>query len=175
MSTSGQTERLEVLARILDMVAGSADMDEIDRYMHSDIVFHMDGLAFRGLSAWRKFMRYTHAHSGLEDTVLTIAKVEEEGERLRVSIAGQGRRAGSVVIAEPVWVTYRFAAGKVAEAWTTRRNYTFFFGERIRSPVYFVWLILRVLTWNGFREWRRRRLQPWKAAGPGSRKGSSGS
>ncbi len=76
-----------------------------------------------------------------------ILAAQEDSDRVRVRIAGQGRRDGQAVEAEPVWVTYRFAGDRVAEIWTRRENYVFFFGERIRKPVYLVWLMLRIVVW----------------------------
>ncbi len=40
-----------------------------------------------------------------------------------------------------------FAGDLVAEIWTRRENYVFFFGERIRNPIRFVWLMVRIVVW----------------------------
>ncbi len=147
-------ERLDVLARILEIVAGPADVTEIGRYMRSDVVVNMDGVAFRGLSGWQKWMRYSHACSGLEDVSLEITGAEDDGERLRVAVVGRGRRDGRDVTSEPVWITYRFDGVKVAETWTSRRNYVFFFGDGIRSRLGFAWLMLRIVVWCAWQDLR---------------------
>ncbi len=147
-------DRLAVVAHILEIVAGPAGVGEIGRYMRSDVVVNMDGLAFRGLAGWRKWIRYSRARSGLEEASLEIVDSEDDGERLRVAIVGRGRRAGRPVVSEPVWITYRFDGGKVAETWTSRRNYVFFFGDGIRSRLGFAWLMLRIVTWCAWQDVR---------------------
>ncbi len=58
-------ERLGVVARIPEIVAGPADVGEIALYIHSDVIVNMDGIAFRGLTGWRKWIRFSRARSGL--------------------------------------------------------------------------------------------------------------
>lgn len=155
--------RRHLLERVLRLVAGPADLGEVERYMTADVVVHLDRLTFRGLGGWRRWMRYSHARSGLTEVELELLDAEELGaDRLRVRIGGRGRRGDRVVVAEPVWIVYRFVsaevedigedgadgAEKLAEMWTSRRNYTFFFGPSSATLPGFAWLLLRIMAWN---------------------------
>ncbi len=153
-----RARRRMVLRDLVCLVAGPADVAEVGRYMHPGVTVHMDSLVFRGLAGWQKWIRYSHAASGLAEVELEILELEDlGGERLRATIGGRGRRAGRPVVAAPISVTYRFADDKVAETWTSRHNYVFFFGDRIRHSLGFALLLARILVWNWTRDTFRRK------------------
>ena len=146
--TETRNGRREVIEQILRIVAGPADVRDVARYMRKDVVVHMDSLTFRGLSGWQKWIRYSHAKCGLEATRFEILDIEErQPDHLRVQLQGHGRRLGRPVVSNPAYVTYRFSGNLVAETWTTRHNYRFFFGDRIRHFWYFAWLLFSIVTW----------------------------
>ncbi len=142
--------RSTTIKEILRIVAGPAEVEEIARHMDEDVAVHMDGNVFHGLAAWRAWIRYSHAHCGLSETSLHLTELDElDDSRLSATITGKGIRAGVPVVSEPVEILYSFGTdGKVDATWTSRHNYTFFFGEGIRSPWGFGWLLLRIVLWT---------------------------
>ncbi|MCA9684223.1 MAG: hypothetical protein KC457_18655 [Myxococcales bacterium] len=144
-----QARRRRSLERVLAIVAGIGPLAEIEEHMHADVVVHMDGLAFTGRGGWCKWIRYQQHHALVTDLTLEIVDLDVRGDDWRVRVRGEGReRRGGLRRRTEVELRYRWSGERIAEAWTSRRNYELFFGPGLRSPLGFAALLGRIGLWN---------------------------
>lgn len=144
--------RIASLERILAVFAGAAPVEAIAAEVHDDVVVHIDRLRFRGLSGWRKWARHSRATWPFDQLRFEVVDAEHEvaGDRLTVAIAAVGRRRGAAAEerSPAERFVYRFDGDKVREIWTSRRNYTFLYGERFGRLPGFMGHVARLVWWN---------------------------
>lgn len=142
--------RVAALEGILEVFAGRRPIDEIDAYLHEDVLVHIDRLRFRGRGGWKKWARHSRATWPFDHLRFEIEDhtYDPRSGRLEVGIAAvAGEGAGARRSAAERFV-YRFEGDKVREIWTSRRNYTFLYGDRFATLPGFAAHVGRLMWWN---------------------------
>jgi flavin-dependent dehydrogenase len=144
--------RLAALEEILAVFAGSRPLEEITEHIADDVVVHIDRLSFRGRGGWVKWARHSRATWPFAELRFEVEShtYDPAEDRLEVAIAAVVRdRPGGPERRSPTErFVYRFDRGRVCEIWTSRRNYTFLYGDRFARLPGFAAHIGRLLWWN---------------------------
>lgn len=120
-------------------MAGELDITEFDRILSPALILHVEGRTFsgtEGMKAFLTFMRHRISHL----TIVWDGTVSHEDGTVSLFGRWMGERRGRRISSDEVSARYRIEGGKVAEVWTKRANYEFFFGSLVRSWPAF-WLI----------------------------------
>ncbi len=142
------SEQLAVLNNILDTFAGHRPIEEIDKYLHSDLRVHMDKLSFSGSSGWTMWARHSHATWPFDDLRFQVVNHCHDGDKLTVSMTATGTIDGTTSTSGPAEFIYRFSGNKVAEIWTSRKNYGYLYGEAFTTRLGFAAHMARMGWWN---------------------------
>lgn len=132
-------DQQRVVERLLAVMGGELEISEFDRILSPTLLLHVEGRTFggtEGMKAFLTFMRRRISRLTI-DCVRTVS--HEDGT---VSLSGRwiGERGGCRISSGEVSARYRIESGAIAEVWTKRANYEFFFGYLVRSWPAF-WLI----------------------------------
>lgn len=144
----------EVVERLVEMIAGTQATAEAPAVLHQDVISHMDGLTFRGISAWQTWLAFLRAHSRVANLTADCDRiVTNPNQTLTVYGRWRGDDQGSPTRSREVWATYRVQDGLVVEIWTTRTNYTFMLGPIMRFRIGLLIMLAYVGMWS---RWLRR-------------------
>lgn len=144
----------DVVERLVEMIAGTRDTADAPMVLHHDVISHMDGLTFRGISAWQTWLAFIRAHSRVANLTADCDRiVTNPNQTLTVYGRWRGNAQGLPAGSKEVWATYRVQNGRVVEIWTTRTNYTFILGPIMRFRIGLLIVLAYVGIWSS---WLRR-------------------
>lgn len=132
----------------MEIVSGREPLARGGQVVAQDLTCHMDGFTVRGINAWAHWIEFIRSR-GVADVEAEVERVETHPDG-RVTVRGRlrGVRGGRPVVSPPGSATYRLEAGRVAEVWTTRRNYELMFGWRARSAAAWLLVMIQVSLWS---------------------------
>lgn len=144
----------DIVERLVEMIAGTRDTADAPNVLHQDVISHMDGLTFRGISAWQTWLAFIRAHSRVANLTADCDQiVTNPNQTLTVYGHWRGDAPDAPAISNEVWATYRVQAGRVVEIWTTRTNYTFILGSIMRFRIGLLMVLAYVGIWS---RWSQR-------------------
>lgn len=142
----------EVVERLVEMIAGTRDTADAPTVLHQDVISHMDGLTFRGISAWQTWLAFIRSHSRVAKLTADCDRiVTSPNHTLTVYGRWRGDARGSPAVSSEVWASYRVQDGLVVEIWTTRTNYTFILGPIMRFRIGLLMVLAYVGIWSRWR------------------------
>lgn len=122
-----------VIHQLSEILAGRAPIAHGERIIAEDVVCHLDGLTFRGRGAWRNWIAYIRSRPHIARMDALVDGIEADAEGF-VTLVGRwrGEVRGVPTVSDRASARYRVEGGQVREIWTTRGNYVFMFGGRMR-------------------------------------------
>jgi hypothetical protein len=139
--------RRQTLQRILDTFAGSAPPTELERYMHPSVVVHLDRWKHRGTRGWTLWTRHSLATWEFTAVRFEVVDCTADNDVLTTTIRAHVERNGGEEVSEPVPIKYRFEDARVAEIWTSRKNYVFLYGRAFGTLPGFLLHMVRIGLW----------------------------
>lgn len=162
MMTTSRKDIQVAIERLAEALSGRLDIESGADLFHPDLVVHLDGLTFRGISAWKSWVGYLRSREGMESLEISCDGIADIGPGIVTAFGRWRVWDGSGVREMNAAATYRFHEGRIAEVWTTRANYEMMFGPAVRSRAGLMVVLVRVLVWARF---RRGRMTPPIALG----------
>lgn len=128
-----------VVERLLGIMAGELEIAEFDRILSPALLLHVEGRTFSGTESMKAFLTFMRRRISHLTIVCDQTVSHDDGT---VSLIGRwmGERRGRRVSSKEVSARYRIEGEEIAEVWTKRANYEFFFGRLVHSWPGF-WLI----------------------------------
>lgn len=137
-------EALQILIAVLQ---DQAPLTAVDPVFMPIVDCHMDQYRFKtSASGWKEWVRFLREKGRVSEMsgVCTAARLNKDGT-LTIKGYWTGKRHGRSVVSGPISATYRLENGQIAELWTERKNYAFFFPilrYRYGLEIIFVYLFL---------------------------------
>lgn len=142
-----------VVEHLVELIAGTRPIAEAASVLHQQVISHMDGLTFQGISAWQTWLAFIRAHSRVANLTADCDRIlTNPDQTLTVYGRWRGDYQAAPAVSSEVWATYRVQDGRVVEIWTTRTNYTFILGPLVRFRLGLLAILAYVGIWS---RWRR--------------------
>ena len=146
--TDAETNRGKI-ASLMGILSGEAPIESGVALLAPDVVFHVDAWRFQGINVWANWIHYTRTRGRIADPKVLVDEIVTESDGT-VTVRGRwsGMRGGRELISKPCSARYRFADGRVVEAWSTRHNYVPLCGMHVACWLGFAVQLLRVSLWK---------------------------
>lgn len=146
--TDAETNRAKI-ASLMGILSGDAPIESGVALLADDVVFHVDAWRFQGINVWANWIHYTRTRGRVADPKVLVDEIVTEPDGT-VTVRGRwtGMRRGRQLISKPCSARYRFADGRIVEAWSTRHNYAFMCGAHVWCWVGFAVQLLLVSLWK---------------------------
>jgi hypothetical protein len=137
------------VARLTTILSGELPIHAGAEILAPDVVAHVDGWRFQGINVWANWIDYLRTRGRVADPTLLVDELAVHPDA-RVTIRGrwQGLRDGRVATSKPGAATYRLENGRIAEIWSTRRNYAFLCGAHVEYHWGLAYELLRTQWWR---------------------------
>ena len=137
------------VASLMAILSGEAPIESGVALLAADVVFHVDGWRFQGINVWANWIRYTRTRGRVTDPKVVVDEIVTEPDGT-VTVRGRwtGMRRGRQLNSKPCSARYRFADGRIVEAWSTRHNYAFLCGSYLWCPLGFAVQLLFASWWK---------------------------
>jgi hypothetical protein len=144
--TPVQTADEAVVARLLAAI-GDGPLSEAVYLLAPDVICHMDRFTARGADVWVDWVLFIRSHS-IEKLNVVVDRYETGADGIITAFGGL--TAGSEGTASPRAGTarYRVVDGRIVEIWTSRSNYEIIFGPKVRRPLSWLLVLVRMAIWR---------------------------
>jgi hypothetical protein len=143
-----------LVLRLVAVIGGEAPREDAHRLLAPGLVCHMDRYTVRGTDVWFDWIDFLL--SSAEGNVTVEVDRVVTNPDATITVVGWLRCARSPLASRQEHAaTYRVEQGRIAEIWTTRRNYEMIFGAKARHPLLWWFVLLRMAVWRRL-PWRRR-------------------
>lgn len=133
------------VSQLIEILAGRTPISHAPEIIAPDVVSHMDGHTFSGISTWAKWLAYVRTQSRVGPPDLeTDRLVANEDGTITAYGRWKGCKDGAPVLSPEVWARYRVEDGKIVEIWTTRANYVFLLGPGVGTRFGLLLVMLHV-------------------------------
>jgi len=133
----------------MTILSGDTPIEAGIELMAPNVIAHVDGWRFEGINVWANWIQYLRTRGCVAEPTLLLDELLVEQD---ASITARGRwkglRDGGPVISHPCTATYRLTGGRIAEIWSTRRNYVLLCGAHVEYRWGFLAELLRVKQWK---------------------------
>jgi len=122
-----------VIRALVEVLSGRAPLSDGEALLAEDVLCHLDGLAFRGRGAWRTWIAFIRSRPGIADLGTRVESIGLDADG-RIVLSGRwtADKGGTRCVSAIATAAYRIENGRIAELWSTRTNYTFMLGHRVR-------------------------------------------
>ena len=143
-----------LIARLLEVISGDAPRSEALRLLSPDVISHMDRFTVRGIDVWFDWLDFLL--SNVQGSVRVDLNRFEHHSDGTITAYGWLRVVPSAEeTSQQNWARYRVDGNRIAEVWTTRSNYERIFGAKVRHPLSWFFVLLRMAVWRRL-PWTRR-------------------
>ena len=150
--TVANTPTTQVRA-LLQIISRQRPMDEAIALLDDNVAAYMDNQKIgNGKTPWFQWVRFLHHTADIKKIsplTILIDQLEEKNDTVTVQARWQGEINGALQTSAAGLVTYQVKNQKIINIWTSRRNYTFIYGDAIAdNRIAFYWLLGRLMLWN---------------------------
>ena len=136
-----------VVARLLATVGGDVPLTEAVHLLAPDVICHMDRFTARGADAWLDWVEFIRSR-GVPNVKVEVARIETGADGIIIAFGGFTAGSRETVSSRGGSARYRVVDGRVAEIWTSRWNYEIIFGPKVRHPLRWLLVLLRMALWR---------------------------
>lgn len=138
-----------VVAKLMTILSGDTPIEAGAELLSPKVVAHVDGWRFEGINVWANWIQYLRTRGRLAEPTLIVDRIETNPD---ATVTAHGRwagiRDGCLMTSRPCHARYRVADGRIAEIWSTRRNYAFFCGRHLETRLGLAFELLRARRWK---------------------------
>lgn len=142
-----RTAQESLVARLLEAVGGDAPRDAVVNLLAPDVICHMDQFTARGLDAWVDWVEFIRSR-GVENVKVVVERLETGADGIITAYGGLTVGPAGSIAPHGGDARYRVVNGRIAEIWTSRSNYEVIFGSRVRRPLSWLLVLLRMAVWR---------------------------
>lgn len=136
-----------VVARLLAAVGGDVSLAEAVHLLAPDVVCHMDGFTARGRDVWIDWVLFIRSQ-GVENLKVEIERLETGADGIITAFGGFTAGPAGTHSSRGGSARYRVVDGRIAEIWTSRWNYEGIFGSKVRHPLRWLLVLMRMALWR---------------------------
>lgn len=136
-----------VVARLLAVVGGDVSFAEAVHLLAPDVVCHMDRFTARGPDVWIDWVRFIRSQ-GVESLKVEIERLETGADGIITAFGGFTAGTERTSSVRGGSARYRVVDGRIAEIWTSRWNYEVVFGPKVRRPLRWLLVLVRMALWR---------------------------
>lgn len=166
-----------VVARLLAGI-GDGPLSEAVYLLAPDVVCHMDRFTARGADVWVDWVLFIRSR-GVENLKVVVDRYETGADGIITAFGGLTAGFEGTTSPRAGTARYRVVDGRIVEIWTSRWNYEIIFGPRVRRPLSWLLVLVRMALWRRLSRLHAARSHPtsedaaFDGAGDKSRHGSS--
>jgi hypothetical protein len=131
------------------ILSGAAPIESGVDLFAPDVAIHVDAWNFQGINVWANWIQYVRTRGRVTDLTVILDALESNADG---TITARGRFSGmrgeTRIYSKPCVARYRFENGRIAEVWSTRRNYEFMCGGHLWCYIGFAIELLRASRWK---------------------------
>jgi hypothetical protein len=131
------------------ILSGAAPIESGVDLLAPDVMINVDAWRFQGINVWANWIRYVRTRGRVTDLTVLLDALESNRDG---TITARGRftgmRGNERLYSKPCTARYRFENGRIAEVWSTRRNYEFMCGGHLWCYIGFAIELLRASRWK---------------------------
>jgi hypothetical protein len=167
-----------VVARVLASIGGDAPLAEVVYLLAPDVICHMDRFTTRGADVWVDWVEFIRSR-GVENVKVEVLRLETGADGIITAFGGLTAGLGGTSSPGGGSARYRVVDGRIVEIWTSRWNYEVIFGPKVRHPLRWLLVLVRMAVWRRLSRRNAARSNPtsegssFDGAGEKSRHGSN--
>lgn len=141
----------KVIDDLFKVISGEVNIRNVEKIMSPKVVLHMDGVSFRGIQYWKKWVSFLRSRSPFKSLELRCERKTVEGDKVLVLARWRGvDPSGEIHHSDDVVGTFQIQNGQLVEIWSKKSNYTFILGKKICSTVFFLVYLPYIFLWCFF-------------------------
>jgi hypothetical protein len=136
-----------LVARLLAAVGGDVPLDAVVNLLAPDVICHMDQFTARGSDAWVDWVEFIRSR-GVENVKAVVERLETGADGIITAYGGLTAGPEGRSVPRGGNARYRVVNGRIAEIWTSRSNYEVIFGEKVRHPLSWMLVLVKMALWR---------------------------
>ena len=148
-----------VVARLLAGIGGDAPLAAVVHLLAPDVICHMDRFTTRGADVWVDWVEFLRSR-GVENLKVEVVRLETGADGIITAFGGLTAGLGGTSSPGGGSARYRVVDGRIVEIWTSRWNYEVVFGPKVRHPLSWLLVLVRMAVWRRFSRRNAARSNP---------------
>jgi hypothetical protein len=148
-----------VVARLLAAIGGDTPLSEAVHLLAPDVICHMDRFTARGADVWTDWVLFIRSRS-VEKLNVVVDRYETGADGIITAFGGLTTGSEGTASPRPGTARYRVVDGRIVEIWTSRWNYEIIFGPRVRRPLSWLLVLVRMAMWRRLSRLHAARSHP---------------